>query len=356
MLKKALTAVFCALILVSIIAIPVSACTIFAAVDGNLVLAGNNEDWSDLNTHMWFVPPTEEKHGWVYFGFGDGYPQGGMNDQGLFYDWAAFPARSDVVFPTDKPTYQGIIEQKIMEECATVEEAVDLLNGYNYREFSRSHIMLVDRTGTSAIVEWGKDELVAIYRDQGVGYQVMSNFTVSDPSLAGWYPCRRFSTAERELRTLTRDSAVSVDAFRSILDMVHQPSSSSSETVYSNVYDLTNGVVYVYYRHDFDRVVTVDLEEELEKGAHSYALKSLFADIEPATATPAAMVAVESRQPVAVATAEPHSNPTAAPDAVVTESRQERHNSWQVWLVVPIGSLVVALIVWQVLGRWRARR
>ena len=50
----------------------VAACTVFVAFEGKLALAGNNEDWGDPNTQMWFVPATKDNYGIVYFGFGQG--------------------------------------------------------------------------------------------------------------------------------------------------------------------------------------------------------------------------------------------------------------------------------------------
>jgi len=49
-------------------------------------------------------------------------------------------------------------------------------------------------------------------------------------------------------------------------------------TVYSQVYDLSRGDVYVYYRHNFDHSVKVNLAEELRKGPHQVMLKDAFQD------------------------------------------------------------------------------
>ncbi len=64
-------------------------CTVFYAADENVALAGNNEDWNNPLTKIWFLPPEEAKYGRVYVGFDDFSPQGGMNDQGLFFDGLA---------------------------------------------------------------------------------------------------------------------------------------------------------------------------------------------------------------------------------------------------------------------------
>ena len=68
-------------------------CTIFYAADDNVALGGNNEDFWNPFTYMWFVPGESGTYGRVYFGFEDGYPQGGVNEAGLFFDGAALPYR-----------------------------------------------------------------------------------------------------------------------------------------------------------------------------------------------------------------------------------------------------------------------
>jgi len=62
---------------------------------------------------------------------------------------------------------------------------------------------------------------------------------------------------------------------RDVMAAVHQ-SGPGSLTVYTNVYDLANRMVYLYYFADYTHVVVIDLEEELAKGAHAYDLPALF--------------------------------------------------------------------------------
>jgi hypothetical protein len=71
----------------------------------------------------------------------------------------------------------------------------------------------------------------------------------------------------------------SVALFRDILDAVHVDA-----TVYSNVYDLTQRIVYLYYLGDYEHVVVLDLEGELAQGARTLDLPALFPDNEAALA------------------------------------------------------------------------
>ena len=63
--------------------------------------------------------------------------------------------------------------------------------------------------------------------------------------------------------------------FRGILEATHR-NTLGARTLYSNIYDLKNGLVYLYYLHNFKNEVVIDLNEELKKGRHYYDLPSLF--------------------------------------------------------------------------------
>jgi hypothetical protein len=74
---------------------------------------------------------------------------------------------------------------------------------------------------------------------------------------------------------LKKNSAISVKLFRQILAAVHAEGEYVN-TLYSNIYDLKKGLVYLYHFHDFANEVVIDLDEELQKGKHIYDLPSLF--------------------------------------------------------------------------------
>ena len=243
---------------------PNSGCTVFYASDGQVALGGNNEDYPIPFTKVWFLPPEGGRFGRVYFGFENFIWSGGMNDQGLFFD--ALGVDQPVKVPRNgKPVYQGTLADKAMAECATVECVVQLFADYNtlwdtwYHQF-----MFGDATGDSAIIE-----PLTVLRKQGQ-YQVVTNFYQSKTE-PEHYTCPRYKTAVEMLESA---EAISVDLFREILDEVHLE--GGSPTVYSNIYDLKQRVVYLYHFHDYDNVVVLNLEEELAKGEHSYDLPSLF--------------------------------------------------------------------------------
>ncbi len=86
MLRSAFWAVT-AILITGLAAVPVvNACTAFLASGEGGVLFGNNEDFWNPATRMWFVPGGEGRYGAVYFGFDNLSPQGGMNEAGLAFD------------------------------------------------------------------------------------------------------------------------------------------------------------------------------------------------------------------------------------------------------------------------------
>jgi hypothetical protein len=241
-------------------------CTVFHVSNDNYVFGGNNEDYNDPDTHIYFHPPTENTYGKVIVGYTGSYRiQGGMNDKGLFWDGLAAPYL-EVVNSTDKPNFNGHIIDYILDTCKTCDEALDVLNQYNLRIFENAQILIGDRNGDSFIIEGD------IIHSKNDYYQVATNFYLSQyPNPP--YPCWRYNTALEMFENNPLDN-LSVEFCASVLDAAHQE--GAYPTLYSNVYDLKNGLIYLYYNHDFDRVKIFNLSEELELGYHSYSISELF--------------------------------------------------------------------------------
>jgi hypothetical protein len=268
-----------------------SSCTVFTASVGDTVLFGNNEDVGDKHATVWFVPASEETYGWVYFGFRDypvqigRFPMGGMNDQGLCFDITSVPPTINPLPETIEEALQ-VIEQsnnlpslttfnagnfcgRILETCATVEEAVQVIEHYDILFYGEYQFLFADRTGDSMIVSPSSGGEMKVVRKEGV-YQVITNFNVLNPGL-GHYPCQRYDNAVWMLQDIEREDDLTVEYVTAILKKTH-----SQGTTYSTIYDPVRGEVYLYNHRNFGRVVVFDLEDELEKGNHSYNVLPLF--------------------------------------------------------------------------------
>jgi Protein of unknown function (DUF3738) len=237
------------------------ACTGFCAVskDG-AVLVGNNEDWFNPRTKIRFIPAKNGSYGRLYVGFDDLWPQGGMNERGLWFDGFATPAVRPKI---DLPSYSGNIVDDAMATCGTVEEVVQLFSRYNRAFLAEAILMFADATGDAVSIEAN-----AIVRKTGRHF-VQTNFHQSRTHIA---PDARFRTATAMLDRAGDD--VSVELFRRILEATHQE--GVAPTLYSNIYDLRARKMYLYHFHDYDHVATVDLARELEKGERVIDIPSLF--------------------------------------------------------------------------------
>ena len=59
-----------------------------------------------------------------------------------------------------------------------------------------------------------------------------------------------------------------------ILDAVHLEGVFPTHT--SHIFDLNNGIIYLYYFHNYNKVVELNLEDEFAKGPHRGLISDLF--------------------------------------------------------------------------------
>ncbi|MCC7290469.1 MAG: hypothetical protein IT449_00245 [Phycisphaerales bacterium] len=290
-----------------LLAASATACTVFLATDGKLVLGGDSEDWIDPNTQVWFIPATDKTFGVVYFGFGKGeypeggitlhkaelppggilnmqpsdahgFPQAGINDRGLFFGGAATNSVKHVN-PNGKEAFDGFIADHILRTCATVKEARVVLERYSVG-LPQGQLLFGDRTGDSMIVEAGD----VIIPKKG-NHQVITNFKLSQMPNGG-DKCARFKKVDTMFAAAP---SISIDMVRDALQAVGlKPSPDGLEkrlpgTQYSIVFDLTHLELHVYRCFDFERPIRMDVRKELSRGARAIRLAEI---VESAPANP----------------------------------------------------------------------
>jgi penicillin V acylase-like amidase (Ntn superfamily) len=241
------------------------ACSGFYINRGNKILAGNNEDYINPNTKMWIIPSEKGKYGKIFFGFDDYFPQGGINEKGLFFDLFSTNPKK-VLKSAKKPKYiKDNLQDEILSTCATVDDVIKFLDKYNLEFLENSMAFLGDSKGNSIIIEGD-----SIIRKNG-DFQIITNFRQSEKTNI---TCERYN---KMYEMLSKDHEISIDYSKKILDAVHvEGLNSNISTLYSQVYDIKNLIIYVYNSHDFNNCLKIDLKEELKKGLKYYDLPSLF--------------------------------------------------------------------------------
>lgn len=243
----------------------ISACTIFTASNGQSVFVGNNEDYSpDAKSFLWVRPQSGTLNGYIFWGFKEKYPEGGMNDKGLFIDAAALPEEIAIKRNPDKPDFEGYLIEKILKECGSVADVIALVGKYNLTWQQKAQIMVVDKSGDYAVIHANY-----IIRKTAPAF-ALTNFSLNAPA-SNNFTCWRKNTAIAELTA----NPVSIDLFRGILSKTAQIQ-PDNVTVYSQICDLTQGHMYLYFNHNFDRVHTISLKNILKVGRQNIEISSIF--------------------------------------------------------------------------------
>jgi len=255
-----LTAVF-------VLARDAQACAILSLHRDGQVLMGNNEDYIKPGA-IWFSRGSRRAYGRVNVGFYDKFAQGGMNEKGLAFDAATL---QEVPWSADpkKETPRNLIE-KIMDECATVEEALAYFERYNCTHLANAQFYFADAKGDAAVVAWLPDRGLSISRPEGE-YLIATNTRLE----ASGYRCQRHV---RVSQVLEERKGPGLEAIAAALEAIHQHGPHAF-TSYSTIYDLKARKVHVYNLADFSAVKVFDLAEELARQRHSYTkLSDLFPD------------------------------------------------------------------------------
>lgn len=253
-------------------------CTSFTVSRGEKVLFGNNEDYTNPKTFYWVVPSGDGNYGGVYFGFDDLWAQGGINERGLCFDWNGLPEAALNKHPELPP----FLAKKIgfgcwvLNKCATVEEAIELAKSYSLGGTLKAQIHFADATGDAVVISAGPDgELAFTRKPHGDGYLVSTNFNRANLRNAHSYPCRRYDKAVEMLAGIGDEKGLTLEYVRSILDAVHVEGAEFN-TLYSNVFDLRAGMIYLYHWHQYDEAVTLNLGELLAKGSWVQRIADVF--------------------------------------------------------------------------------
>jgi len=255
-----------------------SGCSVFTISKGDQVFFGGNDDYILPDSYYWVDPGSANQYGVIWIGKPDNVQQG-VNEKGLAYDANGLP-RIEVNPHSERERVGGDYSNypiRIMHECATVEEVIEWVNSHQRHPYMHDQLQFADATGDAVIISAGKDgEIVFTRKPAGDGYLVSTNFNVANPSNGFGYPCWRYDTASGQLQELVdQDNDLTAQDAASVLDAVHVEE-GSSWTIESMVADLPNGIVYLYYFHQFDKPLVLNVADELANPRTRGPLSKLF--------------------------------------------------------------------------------
>jgi tetratricopeptide (TPR) repeat protein len=243
----------------------VFSCSLVKITVNGKTIVGNNEDFGNPDTRIWFEPGRAEGFGAMYVGYNNLFPEGGMNEAGLVFD--AFGMTNKPLNDTTGklPIFEPDLKRKIMRECSTVEQVKALVEKYNLYFWSHSAWVFVDKAGNYLIVD---GDSITLGNNQ---YFVQTNFRQSEIKDEKEITCPRYLKA---MALLKNRCEASTDYCVSLMDSVHQ-----ENTLYTTVYNPNAGTIDLYNFHNYSKVIKFNIKDELKKGNRVLRIPELFPEV-----------------------------------------------------------------------------
>ena len=208
-------------------------------------------------------------------------PMDGMNEKGLCISIMALPKQA-AWQDTGRPVAgTSILMRLILDRCATVDEALELVAGLDVRHDQTAgggyHYLVADAEGNCAAIEFDLFDgwkTMITRKAEGENTMLMTNHLIApkyyttepDPVLGNphsksWW---RYDTAGAYLAQ--RDGILSLDEAQECLSLVHWKeliweNGMVESTQYSNVYDQQNITLALRNWNEYDRTYSFSLSE-----------------------------------------------------------------------------------------------
>jgi len=239
------------------------ACSMYKITQDGKTIVGNNEDYINANTEVWFVPAGDNLYGVMNLGFDNGFAQGAVNEAGLMFDGFAMPYLKVKNFKGKTKVSGNELIAPIMNSYSTVLQVKEHLSKIDLRFLDNSMLVFVDKSGAYLIVEG--DELV-------IGDDAEKSFSNFYPSQNPDHEKVNIPMYQKGLKHLkASESKPTFDYCGSVMNNFQQVI-----TQYTSIYDLQEGKIRLYHYQNFDDFVELDLSEELKKGKHKLSIPSMF--------------------------------------------------------------------------------
>ena len=245
------------------------ACTMYKITKNGKTIIGNNEDWITPNTQIWFENKNVNHYAVMYVGFMN-LAQGAINEAGLVVDGFAtspLPIKNSggedkISVDLDDALLHAMRTMSAVEEVKAYYEKLDL------SAMARYQLVYIDKSGTYLIIEG--DEMILGEDSE----KTFSNFYYSQTSSINEVQLPYYQNGIKFIGSSS--SQITLDYCSNVMKNMAQ--ADITATQYSTIYDLEEMKVRVYYYHDFNEYVELDLKEEFKKEDYKVKMADLFPD------------------------------------------------------------------------------
>jgi hypothetical protein len=331
---------------------PAPGCTVFTISKGGHVFFGGNDDYINPDSYYWVDPGNGPNYGAIWIGTPDNVQQG-VNEKGLAYDANGLPRVDTNPHPEREPVPGDYTSYPIhiLHECATVEEVIEWVNTHQWHSYMHDQMQFADASGDAVIISAGADgEVVFTRKPHGDGFLVSTNFNVANPSNGFSYPCWRYDKATKQLgQFVSQPGELTAREAAAVLDAVHVEG-GSSWTLESLLADLPNGVVYLYYFHQFDKPIILNVADEIATVRAPGPLSRLFPQEVQQEATRRYQRAV-SNQGICSWIGKTWTGLVLASLVLLIVFSIRNRRGWALWIPVMIILGPLGLLIWLMAGR-----
>ncbi len=262
-------------------------CSVLTCAIEEDVLFGNNQDGLRGTPYIAFGNAVNWNIGglWVfdepicYSGYmtSEGKPtstEASMNQDGLCVAVNGLPPIPMYIDPSKENYTVGSGAGGPIHECSSVDEVIAFYNQYNYMPDGNNpvwgvQLQYADRAGVAVVVGGDENGNVTFTHMNESSFIVSTNhnLAVHDNYYPGHYleSHERYDTATQMLGDIVAYDNLTVEAIRDVLDAIHSEDSYDPlmETSHSFIFNPKTLDIYVYYRHDYIKVFTFNLMDEI---------------------------------------------------------------------------------------------
>jgi penicillin V acylase-like amidase (Ntn superfamily) len=246
-------------------------CTCFSAMTDSCKIYGRNFDWYHhialiVYTHSPYAFSSISVADISYLGFSEsttlvqikhsssitGSPyvnMDGLNEKGVAVGQMSVPS----VQPPYDPNKINLgcldIVRLILDYAATTEDAISLIQKFNYKDPAHPvHYLIADRSGESAVIEFVNKEIKVIRNNEP--FQVCTNFIITGSSAPASTICWRYNSAYKTLKNA--NGKINVNQGMNILSSVSQ-----NITMWSAVYNMNTFSLDLCVDRKYNKIFSV---------------------------------------------------------------------------------------------------
>lgn len=250
-------------------------CSMYKITHNGKTMVGCNEDAWRTTPHIWFETAKRTgEYGVAFTGSrydgANGYaPQSGMNEMGLVYSRLA----------AENPGYKEVFGKKmianptqylkdILHSCKNVDEVMAYIGQYDHSYFVQDVMIFVEKSGRYLVVE---PYLMTVGSDANY---VLSNFCPSATTETDRMQLDRYRNGVEFVQGKFDTSLEFCTAMSHAMHVCRDKLGDG--TLLTSIWNSQDGIVNLYFYHQYKKTVAYDLKAELAQGDHLITLEPLF--------------------------------------------------------------------------------